>query len=143
MVVAVLASGCGGGGSSGKPAAGAVGTHVWTASSSSLELRHMWSSTGTTISESGSQCWYVGSASLSDAQRTLLEGLTLVPLTDACTADGYDIYQLTIYDLDGSQAVYRNTGCSSLRVPGAQAMLPPDAFPNDAFPANTAVNCVN
>jgi hypothetical protein len=122
----------------------AVGAHVWTASSASLELRNVWTIDGFIgAPSSGSQCWSFDRGALSDAQRAFLENLTLVPLQNNCSSDGYSYYQLTVIDADGSSAVYRDTGCSYLRAVGAQAMLPAGTFPNDAFSSGNAVACAN
>jgi len=90
---------------------------------------------------SGSTCWFFEKSALTDAQRKMLEELTLVPLVEACTADGFEYYELTVVDRDGSESVYRNTGCSFLRVEGAQAMLPANAFPAEAFRGATGMPC--
>ena len=122
---------------------GTVGAHVWDASSESLELRKVWSYGGpaNTPPSSGSSCWFFESSALSVAQRQALDALTLVPLTDACTYDGFEYYELTVLDRDGSEFVYRDTGCNFLRLEDAQAILPANAFSSDVFPGTTSAAC--
>jgi hypothetical protein len=73
----------------------------------------------------------------------VLEGLTLVPLTDACTSDGFNYHELTVISGDAFESVYRDTGCSYLRIEGAMAMLPANAFSSDLFPGSTAAACLD
>jgi hypothetical protein len=122
---------------------GTVGAHVWDASSESLELRKEWSYGGPASIPpvSGSSCWFFERGALSVAQREALDALTLVPLTDACTYDGFEYYELTVVDRDGSEFVYRDTGCDFLRLEDAQAMLPANAFSSDVFPGTTSTAC--
>jgi hypothetical protein len=122
---------------------GTVGAHVWDASSESLELRREWSYGGpaSVPPMSGSSCWFFERGALSVAQREALDALMLVALTDACTYDGFEYYELTVLDRDGSEFVYRDTGCDFLRLEDAQAMLPANAFSSDVFPGTTAAAC--
>ena len=105
---------------------GAAGSHVWFESSVRLKLRNEWrfNAWGGAMGASGGSCVSLTHDELSDEQRTALEGLLLVPLNAGCPSDGYDYDELTVVDRDGSEAVYRNTGCEYLKVPGALAMLP-------------------
>jgi hypothetical protein len=80
-------------------------------------------------------------AAMSGEQLAALEQLVLIPLTDACTSDGFDYWQLTVLDSDGSAAHYRDTGCSDLRVAGAMSMLPRGYFATSAFPLGTSSSC--
>lgn len=123
---------------------GAPGSHVWFDSSTSIQLENHWSfetlgpgSTGQP--KSGSSSLALEKSALSADQLTALEGLVLVPLTSSCTADAYSYDELTVFDEDGSKAIYRDTGCSYLRAEGAQAMLPPDALSRELFPRGTGL----
>ena len=69
---------------------------------------------------------------MSRSELALLDALTLVPLNDSCTVDGYSLSELTVVDSDGTVARYRDTGCSYLVVEGAKTLLPPD-FDASAF----------
>jgi hypothetical protein len=125
------------------PARG-VGSRVWFDSSVRMELEHFsaFDPAEGNVPPSGdsvSACRQLDSASLTDSQRATLEAITLIALNDACTADGYSYYQLTVFDADGSKAVYRDTGCPELRVAGATALLPHGAF--DSFPVDNATSC--
>jgi hypothetical protein len=73
---------------------------------------------------SGSTCKVVERSSATQAQLDFLAGLTLVPLDQLCTADGYAMTELQIVDLNGDVATFRDTGCPNLAVPDAGAMLP-------------------
>ena len=110
---------------------GEVGSHVWFDTSQSIELRETWlydTRGGDAAPNSGCTSVPLDRSTLSARQLTTLENLVLVPLTDACTADGYVFHQLTVVDRDPLESVYRDTGCSYLRVEGALAMLPPNFF---------------
>jgi len=147
LLVAALSTACGSSTDSDEerdaPEPGTAGAHVWDAQSESLELRNVWSYGGpaNVPPQSGSSCRFFARSTLSDAQRDVLEALKLVPITDACTYDGYMYDELTVIDRDGSEFTYRDTGCNYLRIEGAQAMLPANAFPADVFPADAATVC--
>ena len=124
---------------------GSVGSHVWTDSSTGIELKSVWSyqtwgpNAGTP--QSGSSCLVLERAALSDAQRTALEMLVLVPINEQCTADGYSYKQLTVRDRDGGTTSYRDTGCNYLRIQGATAMLPPSYSWSSDFPPDPTASC--
>jgi len=124
---------------------GAVGSHVWFDSSQSLQLKEAWFfdtwGPDAGAPSSGSRCWTLDRAALTDVQLGALESIVLLPLTDACTSDGYRYFELDVADADGSSATYRDTGCSSLRVEGAKAMLPANAFDPTVFTPETAAAC--
>lgn len=145
LLTAALSIGCGSSseGEEHSPEPGTVGARVWYASSASFELRNFWYFGGpaSVTPESGSSCQFFERSALNDAQRGVLEALKLVSITDACTYDGYVYDELTVQDRDGSESVYRDTGCNYLRIEGAQAMLPANAFPADVFPADAGTVC--
>ena len=147
VLAAALSIGCGSSSASSgdeeSPEPGTVGAHVWDAQSESLELRNVWSYGGpaNVPPQSGSSCRFFVRSALNDAQRDVLEALKLVSITDACTYDGYMYDELTVIDRDGSGFTYRDTGCNYLRIEGAQAMLPANAFPADVFPADAGTVC--
>ena len=122
-----------------------MGARVWLDSSVRAEVKQVWFyetfGPNAPSPSGGSRCWQLDRDALTSSQRGALESVALIALSDACTADGYNYYQLTVFDADGSDATYRNTGCSYLRVDGASAMLPSDAFSSEVFPADSATAC--
>lgn len=86
-------------------------------------------------------CWAFERTALTDSQLAVWNALTLVALSPACAVDGYQYYELTVFDADGSSATYRDTGCSYLSVPGATAMLPANAFGNGVIPEQSMTTC--
>jgi hypothetical protein len=105
---------------------GVAGAHIWFSTSVSLKLREEWAyiGWGGTQGSSGSSCSSFERGALSEYQLHDLDAITLVPITDACSSDGFSLQELTVVDADGTSASYRDTGCPSLRIKGAQAMLP-------------------
>jgi hypothetical protein len=125
-------------------ARGTVGSHVWFDSSTGIELRNVWAYNGSLAGMppvTGSTCWTFERNALDDAQLAALEDMILVPLTEACTADGYSYYELTVVDADGTRAAYRDTGCSYLRLEGATAMLPQNLFLSNVLSGEGAILC--
>jgi hypothetical protein len=114
---------------------GVAGAHVWFATSDWIAIRAEWSfiGRGGGSGSSGSSCLRFDRTSLSTPQLDALAALTLVPITDGCTLDGYHFQELRVFDADGTSAAYRDTGCSYLRVAGANAMLPYDALDAETF----------
>jgi hypothetical protein len=106
--------------------AGAPGAHAWLPTSVALKISSRWSYSGwggrPSSSGETSAAWNKGD--LSEAQKTWLETLVLLPLDNRCTADGYSYKELVVSDADGTSKTYRTTGCQHLRVEGATAMLP-------------------
>jgi len=129
----------------GQPANGAVGAHVWFASSTGIELTEAWvyDTWGPDAGppSSGTACSTLDRAAMSSDQLAALAQLVLIPLADSCSVDGYDYHQLTVMDGDGGPVSYRDTGCNFLRVEGATAMLPPGAFTANLFPLTTSISC--
>jgi hypothetical protein len=109
-----------------QPRVGAPGSHAWLPSSVALKISTSWffSGWGGRPSSSGGDSASWNKGDLSEAQKTWLEGLVLVPLDDRCTSDGYSYEELVVFDADGTSQTYRTTGCQHLRAEGAMAMLP-------------------
>lgn len=103
---------------------GAVGSHVWYPTSASVTLDEHWASTGFgRPAQSGDESETYERAELSAGALSRLENLTLLPLKETCTSDGYRYHVLTITDADGTSAAYADTGCEYLRLEGATVML--------------------
>jgi hypothetical protein len=66
-------------------------------------------------------CWEL--TSLSEEDEDALRAVRLTALDDGCTVDGYWYTEITVWDADGSTAIYRDTGCEHHRVEGATAMI--------------------
>lgn len=119
---------------------GTPGAHVWFDSSVRVQYRYelsrtLWGGDGG-IRERYEESCGILERPLTDAQEAALKTIVLVPINSACSADGFDVRELTVFDADGSEAVYRDTGCSYLRVVGAKAMLPLGfSLPSDGWKA--------
>ncbi len=90
--------------------------------------------------QSGSECWFFDREEMSAVQLRALSDLVLIPIDDACTADGYSYYELSVTNDDGAVQSYRTTGCSYLRLPGATALIPQDFF-TSSFPLAEGESC--
>jgi hypothetical protein len=124
---------------------GQPGSHVWFDSSVSLELKESyffdtWGPNAPPPS-SGTSCWTLTRDALTAEQQTKLDAIVLAPLTAECTSDGYSYDELTVTDTDGTAATYRDTGCESRKLDGAEALLPKNAF--NAFPHPVATSCAD
>jgi hypothetical protein len=78
---------------------------------------------------------------MSIAQLSALEELVLIPITGACSADGYSYYELVVTDEIQGASAYATTGCEYLRIPGATAMLSESSFDAALFPADEGAPC--
>jgi hypothetical protein len=128
------------------PVMGAVGSAVWFDTSIRAELTSHTSfdtrgpDAGPPISET--TCWVFERSALSASQLAAFKALILVPLTDTCSVDGFSFGELSVFDADGSQATYRDTGCSYLRVTGATAMLPAGIFDDGIVSDQNVTECL-
>jgi hypothetical protein len=126
-------------------ARGEVGSHVWFDTSQSIEVRESWYSDvrGPDASApiSGSLCGILDRSAMNAAQLAALDEIVLVPLTSACTADGYRYVELTVVETDGQRLIYRDTGCDFLRVEGATAMLAEGSISRAVFPQSSLTPC--
>ncbi|HVJ17718.1 MAG TPA: hypothetical protein VM686_19990 [Polyangiaceae bacterium] len=95
----------------------------------------------TGVSSSSRSCVTWDRAELSEDQLAALEAIELVPLDGRCTSDGFSYEQLTVFDMEGGEVVYRDTGCDYLNVYDAAAMLPRDSFDGSLFPWDMATDC--
>ncbi len=70
---------------------GAPGSHIWFESSIAVELATVWAfdGWGGNPPQSGQACWRLDREALSVAQLATLAAVTLIPLNDSCTADGF------------------------------------------------------
>ena len=119
---------------------GAAGSRVWFESSTAVQVTRAWSSDYPGPPQSGATCATFLRTEMTSDQLAALDAIVLVPATDSCTLDGYDYTELKVIDQDGSSAVYRDTGCSYLRV-SATVMLPSDALPSTIFPTDSTAAC--
>ena len=126
------------------PAAGAPGAHIWFESSVKLDVKRYTFVAGFLGGASQSSCsaWSFSRESLTDAQLTAIEAVTLQPFPAgmACTPDGYSYDEATITDRDGTTATYQDTACDYLRIPVSIAMLPTGFFGAD-FPLGNSQYC--
>ena len=103
---------------------GTAGAHVWFDTSVSILVRHHWWYYGWGQPDiTGDACFSLARKDMTPAQLTGLANTQLVAFTDDCMADGTSYYDLIVFDADGTSSTYRDTGCPSLRLDGATAML--------------------
>lgn len=123
------------------PAPGTPGASVWFETSAKIEVSHSAGSTFPGQSWSETKCVVLERAALSADQTSFLESLTLLPLTDVCSADGWRYEQIKVIDADGSSATYRSDASSIARCqlnPVPLARLPAEVFGRFA---NTGTPC--
>jgi hypothetical protein len=110
------------------PPLGSPGAPVWLPSSTGFDLsfRYFYQPLFGSTGGSGSRCSSFERAALSSGQAEVLSTLKLQPFNDGCSADGYEVTELVVRDVDGGRAVYSDTGCAALKVPEARALLPRD-----------------
>jgi hypothetical protein len=82
-----------------------------------------------------------GTSAMSVAQLATLAAVTLIPLNDSCTADGFRYRDVTVYDMDGTSRSYRDTGCDYLMVEGARGMLDSVTPDFSLFPDEMGTTC--
>jgi hypothetical protein len=118
------------GGDSGSPLRATAGAHIWFDSSVAIRITSRWfyDTWGVDAEppHSGSSCSILRRNTLTDAQRTALAAIVLIPIKNQCSVDGYRYLEMKVYDADGSTATYRDTGCFYLADSGASVMLPTD-----------------
>jgi hypothetical protein len=126
------------------PAPGTPGAHIWFESSVKLDVMESGYIGSIFGSPSHSSCsvWSYSRESLTEAQLKVLTAVTLQPFPAgmACTMDGYSYVKASITDRDGTTAIYTDTGCDYLKIPGSTAMLPPRFFVSD-FPLGNGQPC--
>jgi hypothetical protein len=126
-----------------EPTLGGPGSHVWFESSIAVELATVWAFDGWGVNppQSGQACWRLDREALSVAQLATLAAVTLIPLNDSCTADGFRFREVTVYDVDGTSRSYRDTGCDYLMVEGARGMLDSVTPDFSLFPDEMGTTC--